>query len=215
MRRTFHLYVLEILVVAVGLALVAGVYGVGKHWAKIRSDELAYLSIAVTGLLFVLGHVYSRLKDRRDAKRKRAQELFLEWHSKEFRESRIYVSRWIESNGISNIPALGLLEKQATEAYIAERVEAPNKTKATNHIHPLDDPEAKELHFFSIYQFFERWTALIDQDDIDVTLAEAYMTSYKQWYGTNFIERWYEEEPDQYIKASLGNIRIKVFHKSA
>lgn len=212
MRSRLQLYLLEIAVVLVGLFLVVAAYVVGKYLLAIPSSELTYLSVAVTGLLFVIGHVYSRLKERRDGKRRRAQELFLEWHSDKVRESRIFASRWVKSKGISNLPALGVLEEQAAQAYIASKeTQSSDSGRAAIELHPLDDAEAKELHFFRIYQFFERWAALVDQDDVDTDLASSYMSSYKAWYLTTFIERWYKTESDQYIKASLENIIKKVF----
>ncbi|MFZ6816157.1 hypothetical protein ACO0K3_16930 [Undibacterium sp. Rencai35W] len=201
------MYLLEIAVVCIGIFLSVGAYFVGKYVLRIPPAELTYVSIAVSGFLFVLGHVYSRLKDRRDGKRKRAQELFLEWHSKDIRDSRIFVSRWIEAKGESNLQALRTLENLATRAYI----DGEGRPNTSIDKHPLDDPEAKEFHFFTIYQFFERWAALIDQYDIDKDLANRYMSSYKPWYLSTFVNHWYRLENDQWIKASLRNILLKVF----
>jgi hypothetical protein len=105
MHSRLHLYILEIAVFCIGIILSVGAFLVGKFVLCIPPAELTYVSIAVTGLLFVLGNVYGRLKDRRDGKRKRAQELFLEWHSKGIRDSRMFVSRWVKPESVTSIDA--------------------------------------------------------------------------------------------------------------
>lgn len=211
MNSKLHLYLLEIAVFCIGITLSIGAFLIGKFVLCIPSAELTYVSITVTGLLFVLGNVYGRLKERRDGKRKRAQELFLEWHSKDIRDSRMFVSRWVKAKGKSNLQALSALEDEAAVAYIARKTRSATNSASEADPHPLDDVEAKEFHFFKIYQFFERWAALIDQHDIDVEVANLYMTSYKPWYLATFLEHWYKVEDDQFIKASLRNILLKVF----
>jgi hypothetical protein len=117
----------------------------------------------------------------------------------------------VKAKGKSNLPALSTLEDEAAVAYIAGKSREVSKSTNEADQHPLDDVEAKEFHFFTIYQFFERWAALIDQHDIDAAVADLYMTSYKPWYLATFLERWHRVEEDEFIKASLGNILTKVF----
>src|ERR1035438_4206197 len=107
MLNWFRLYLLEIVIVAVGISIIGGTYLLFDCILKLDKERLVYISVTVTGMLFIVGHVYSRLKDRRDGKRKRAQEIFLEWHSKEVSESRIFVSRWILVNDKAKLPSLG------------------------------------------------------------------------------------------------------------
>lgn len=201
-------YGLEVLVVLAGLSVSTGLYALFGYVLYANKEALSYVAIANAGLLFVIGHVYSRLKDRRDSKRKRAQELFLEWHSKDIRDSRIYVSRWRRVNSGASLPSLSAVEESAAtavaDAYAAAT--APNAGQSRTPMHPLNDPEQLELHCFRIYQFFERWSLLVQRADIDHRLASEYMSSYKDWYLNGFIRPWLSIESDEYIKASLERI---------
>jgi hypothetical protein len=216
MKHFFRNYSLEAVVVIAGLLVSAGAYFIFGRILNVGKDQLAYVSVASAGLLFIVGHVYSRLKERRDSKRKRAQELFLEWHSKDIRESRIFVCRWREIHSAAALPALGELEKEASKTYRAQYQQtilikksegedfAPMKT------HPIDDLELKELHFFRVYQFFERWSLLLKNSDIDQRSASEYMASYKNWYLQNFVKPWFERETDVHLKESLRVILERV-----
>lgn len=132
-------------------------------------DDLAFISIANAGFLFVISQIYSRLKERRDPKRKRVQDLFAEWHSQAIRDSRAFISRWLAVHGDQNnsLPSLSSLEIEAAKAYKNSYEQAlviSREGKIQEHLphpHALDDPELKELHFFRIYQFFERWSLLV------------------------------------------------------
>jgi hypothetical protein len=212
MRRWIHLYLLEILVASASIATSIGLFIFLRCVLKLKSAELTYVSIANAGCLFILGNIYSRLKDRRDGKRKRAQELFLEWHSNDVRNSRIFVSRWITVHGEAALPALSSIENEAASAY-RERYKqltlvASAKTSETLTLgsHELDDPQLKELHFFRIYQFFERWLLLVKNSDIDHLIACEYMSSYKNWYLDKFIKPWLRLESNDHIKQQLINI---------
>lgn len=212
MRNFYRLYLLEILVVAAGLAVIGGVYLLFGYALNVDRDKLAYASVASTGMLFIVGHIYSRLKDRRDGTRKRAHDLFVEWHSREIRESRIFVSRWIEVHGIENIQSLSILQTDAATAYHRRYgqslIVATSTGETTNNPlpHALDDVELKEFHFFKIYQFFERWAQLVKNADIDQRVASDYMSSYKSWYLSTLIEPLANVEYDQYIKLRLDEI---------
>lgn len=212
LRLFFRLYWLEIFVVIVGISVSCGAYFVFSRLLNFTKHELIYVSVANTGMLFIIGHVYSRLKDRRDERRKRAQELFFEWHSKDIRDSRIFLSRWISVHGKDNLPSLGALEKEAANTYrkryntslVVATSEGPRTINPLPHA--LDDPELKEFHFFRIYQFFERWAQLIKNSDIDQVVASDYMSSYKNWYLDTFIEPWRNSETDKYIQEQLNDI---------
>lgn len=212
MSSFLRLYFLEILVVIVGTAVTGGVYLVFSKLLEINPNELQYVSLANTGMLFIIGHVYSRLKDRRDGRRRRAQELFLEWHSKDIRDSRIFVSRWVDVHGKDNLPSLGVLEKEAAAAYRKRYDQSVVVAKSEGSTlisplpHALDDPELKEFHFFRIYQFFERWAQLVKNSDIDHAVACDYMSSYKSWYLERYIKPWSMSEKDPYICNQLNNI---------
>jgi hypothetical protein len=212
MSRWIHLYLLEILVALASIATSIGLFILLRCVLKLKSAELTYVSIANAGCLFILGNIYSRLKERRDVKRKRAQELFLEWHSNDVRNSRIFVSRWIAVHGEEALPALSTIEYEAASAY-RERykqltVAATAKTSETLNLgsHELDDPALKELHFFRVYQFFERWLLLVKNSDIDHLIACEYMSSYKNWYLEKFIKPWLKLEPADHIKQQLVDI---------
>ncbi len=201
-------YGLEALVVFADLSVSTVLYVLFGYVLNANREALSYIAIANAGLLFVIGHVYSRLRDRRDTKRKRAQELFLEWHSKDIRDSRIYVSRWQKVNSGTSLPSLSDVEESAAKAvaYTYAAAIALEAGKSQAPMHPLDDPEQMELHCFRIYQFFERWSLLVQRADIDHRLASEYMSSYKDWYVTSFIKPWLSIESDEYIKASLERI---------
>lgn len=205
-RRHFQL---EAWVVISGVLVSAGLYFAFVVVFKTGSEKLSYVAVLNTGLLFVIGHVYSRLKDRRDGKRKRAQELFLEWHTKDIRDSRIYVSRWRRVHKGTSLPSLSQVEELAaarTANEYAEATASAEKAIVERQIHPLDNPEEMELHFFRIYQFFERWSLLVQRSDVDHRLASEYMNSYKDWYLNSFITPWLGSESDPYIATSLKNI---------
>jgi len=159
-----------------------------------------YISAASPGFMFIVSQIYSRLKERRDAMRKRAHDLFLEWHSKDLRESRTFVSRWLKAFKKEDIPALSVLEDKASQTNLQQQ-------KMTG----LYDPNLQEQHFFAIYQFFERWAMLIKNNDIDRRAANGYMSTYKNWYLKNFILHWYElcqkgVDTDPYLKGQLALI---------
>jgi hypothetical protein len=205
LRRHFGL---EVTITIVSVGFSALVYAVFGAWLKVGGDNLVYISVVSAGLLFVVGHFYSRLKERRDFKRGRAQELFLEWHSKDFRESRIYVSRWLSAHKTTPLPALSSVEDEAAKTYIAEYESGPPTSKGA--VHELDNPELMELHFFRIYQFFERWSLLVQHSEIDHYLAGEYLMSYKIWYLNNIIKPWWQVETDTYIRASLNSILVHI-----
>jgi hypothetical protein len=128
------------------------------------------------------------------------------------RNSRIFVSRWITVHGEAALPALSSIENEAASAY-RERYKqltlvASAKTSETLTLgsHELDDPQLKELHFFRIYQFFERWLLLVKNSDIDHLIACEYMSSYKNWYLDKFIKPWLRLESNDHIKQQLINI---------
>jgi hypothetical protein len=212
LRRFRQLYFLELLVVIAGIAVSGGAYLLFDRVLAVSKDQLAYVSVANAGMLFILGHAYSRLKDRRDAKRKRAQELFLDWHSKDVRESRIFVNRWTEVHGKAGLPTLSALERDAAGAYHRRYDRAIVLASGTGGaderplLHALDDPEEKEVHFFRVYQFFERWALLVKNSDVDHATASAYMSSYKSWYLSGFIKPWAASETDVHIKKQLEEI---------
>jgi hypothetical protein len=150
-----------------------------------------FIPIASAGFLFVIAQIYGRLKDRRDAKRRRAQDLFLEWHSKEIRESRIYLSRWrLISDKRGHLPSLGHIENAAADEYRI-RYRSPDIASGVNRadLHELDNLELREFHAFKLYQFFERWALLVKNNDIDYRSTNEYMRSYKDWWLDNFIVR--------------------------
>lgn len=217
MRNFARNYRLEFWVVFAGLLTTGVIFWMFEVFLHVEKEKLTYAGLANAGLLFVIGNIYGRLKERRDAVRKRAQELFLEWHSKEIRESRIYVSRWRAANPDKAIPSLSNIEKLAVNSALdkyaktnAPRLQmlrpAPRPATPKHPIHPLNDPEQMELHFFRIYQFFERWSLLIKQGDVDRWLADQYMSSYKPWYMQKFITHWANVENDQYMSRSLNLI---------
>lgn len=213
-RKFVQNYKIE--VIAGGIA-VAG--NIAIYWLLVAPNAVwkvdsLFVAAMVTGISFLAGQMYSRIKERRDAKRKRAQDLFLEWHSKDIRESRIYVSRWLKVRGGGTIqmclPSLGEIEQAAANSYennyLARNSATPESVAALVNVGELDDPEKQELHFFRIYQFFERWSLLIEHDDIDNASAISYMSSYTGWYRDKFICSWAHHESDAYIKASLEKI---------
>ncbi len=208
-------YRLEFWTVFAAFLTTGVIYLVFELLLQIEKDKLTYAGLANAGLLFVIGNIYGRLKERREALRKRAQELFLEWHSKEIRESRIYVSRWRAANPNKTIPALSEIEQLATRSALEKYAKANAAPISSDQpIHPLSDPEQMELHFFEIYQFFERWSILVKQCDIDRWLADQYMSSYKPWYLEKFIDHWSNVENDPYISKSLTLIVALVGVKS-
>jgi hypothetical protein len=212
MKHFLRHYSLELLAATVGILIIAGLYHLFDTIFKLEKDRLAFVGVLNAGLLFVAGHVYSRLKDRRDAKRKRSLDLLYEWHSKDMRESRMYISRWKRLHNKKSLPALGATEEAAIKACVDDykaRQTAPTDAQASSTIGKLDpyyDPDQEELHFFRIYQFFERWSLLVENGDIDQESANGYMGSYKSWYLANFIEPWHELEKDEHILKSLARI---------
>lgn len=212
MNRVWRDYSLEFAVATSGIAIAVCLYlAFGVVW-KTTTESLRFVSITNAGFLFVAGHIYSRVKQRRDAKRRRAQELFLEWYSPDIRESRIYVSRWLLINQKTTPPSLSQIEKTAADDYSKnykkQRNTPPSHAKPSNAsvVHEMDDPHLQEVHFFRIYQFFDRWALLIENADIDRRAASDYMQSYKPWYLNKFIVPWSDMEDDMYIKASLDRI---------
>lgn len=216
MRRIFRHYSLEAVALMAGLLIIGGSYLLFRLGLKFSKDELLYVSVANAGFLFIVGQIYSRLKERREIKIKRAQELFLEWHSKDIRESRIFVSRWREVNPSLDIPSLGSLEREAAEAFKVKYqgpivvATSPSGDVTPTMTHDVDDPELKELHFFRIYQFFERWALLVKVGDIDHRSATEYLGSYKLWYLENYIEPWLATEDDVHIRPVLQMINERV-----
>lgn len=93
-KRFWRDYHLESIVVIASILLTTGMYSLFVKGVVVKE----FIPVASAGFLFVVAQMYGRLKDRRDAKRRRAQDLFLEWHSKEIRESRIYLTRWWRLN---------------------------------------------------------------------------------------------------------------------
>lgn len=207
LKRFWRDYHLETFAITISILLVISTYILYKRGTLAQG----FIPIVSAGFLFVIAQLYGRLKDRRDAKRKRAQDLFLEWHSQEIRESRIYLSRWrlnIDKN--KKLPPLGKIESNAANDY---QVKYKNKTnnKSKNkeiETHELDNFELQEFHAFKLYQFFERWMLLVKNNDIDYQSADQYMISYKDWWLDNFIVAWMEKEADKYIYDSLNEILI-------
>lgn len=170
------------------------------HWLVDLSNPAA-LGFLGAGIFFLVGHIYGRLKDRRESNRKRALDIFYEWHSKEMRESRIFLSRWKAIYSNESLPALSEAEKCAIAGARKSRSESAMVSQST-----IDDPDLMEFHSFKIYQFFERWSLLVSNNDINRRDIDAYMGSYKSWYLENFIKSWMSKESDKYIYASLGKI---------
>jgi hypothetical protein len=203
-KRFWRDYHLESIVVAASILLTMGMYLLFIKGTMAKE----FIPIASAGFLFVVAQMYGRLKDRRDAKRRRAQDLFLEWHTKDIKESRIYLSRWrlVHTGIIGNLPSLGEIERAAAEVYRA-RYNNPEAARDKNfELHELDSAELRELHAFRLYQFFERWMLLVKNNDIDYRSADEYMRSYKEWWLDNFIVLWMDKESDEYIRGSLGEI---------
>ncbi|NEQ53021.1 MAG: hypothetical protein F6K11_23255 [Leptolyngbya sp. SIO3F4] len=207
-------YSLEVFAAIIALSTTFILYFVFRVLLAASQDDLTFISIANAGFLFVISQIYSRLKERREIKRKKAQDIFIEWHSQAVRDSRSFVSRWLvaHENQNDSLPSLGNLEIEAAKAYKSRYEKAlvvspdGNKQEYLPTPHELDNPELKELHFFRIYQFFERWSLLIKNFDIDQPTANSYMSSYKAWYMDNLIHPWAKIEKDRYIKASLEEI---------
>jgi hypothetical protein len=200
LKRFWRDYHLEFIVVLVSVVLTASMYTVFINGTIAKE----FISIASAGFLFVLAQMYGRLKDRRDAKRKRAQDLFLEWHSKDIRESRIYLSRWRSNIGeCPGLPSLGQIESDAADEYKIKYKRPSEVVRQEAALHELDDLALRELHAFRLYQFFERWSLLVKNNDIDSRSANEYMHSYKDWWLDSFIVPWSNSESDQFIRQSL------------
>ena len=191
-------YSLESIISLFCFCLILFVYFVFQANPSIPKEKAAYISVSSAGALFLIGQIYSRLKDRRDQKRKKAQDLFYEWHSKEMKESRIYVSHWrsLKLDTFNSVmPSLSYFERESEKLY---KDKYSNKESVKSEfLHEIDDPEASELHFFRIYQFFERWSLLVENNDIDNDSAREYMCSYTPWYIENFIIPWKDSEAEE------------------
>lgn len=180
---------------------------------RLPPESLAALSFLLAALTFMMGQFYGRLKDRREAKRNRALQLFYEFHSPLFRKSRQYVSHWIDVKGCGDIassPGLRQIELASMEAYIA-RV-TPNEAGEfveIKYASELENPELIEEHFFAIYQFFERWSMIVENKEIEERDADVYMSSYKGWYVEMFVRHWYSVETDETIAKAQRDIHIK------
>ena len=198
-------YSLEIKVALVSVGVSVVLYCIfisGQH----QPQEATFATVANAGALFIIAQIYGRAKERKSSNRGRAYDIFLEWHSKEIRESRIYVSRWIKTH--DRLKSLGCAELDAANQYL-ERYYKAKEDGANNSVNDmleLDDPEKEEYHFFKIYQFFERWATLVEEDEIDQLAAIRLMSSYTNWYKVQFIEPWLKCEEDEWIKGSLEKI---------
>jgi hypothetical protein len=203
-KRFWRDYHLESIVVVASILLTMSMYLLFIKGTMAKE----FIPIASAGFLFVVAQMYGRLKDRRDAKRRRAQDLFLEWHSKDIRESRIYLSRLrlVHTEIVGNLPSLGEIERAAADIYRAKYNNPEVARDKKFELHELDSAELRELHAFRLYQFFERWMLLVKNNDIDYRSADEYMRSYKDWWLDNFIVLWMGKESDEYIRASLGEI---------
>jgi hypothetical protein len=204
LKRFWRDYHLEFIVVSISIGLTATMYALFINGTMAKE----FISVASAGFLFVLAQMYGRLKDRRDIKRKRAQELFLEWHSKEIRESRIYLSRWRANIDENRLPALGVIETDAASEYKIKYKNLHKSAATKKEVHELDNPALREFHAFKLYQFFERWSLLVRNNDIDPRSANEYMHSYKDWWLDNFIVAWLDIEPDDAICQSLQEILV-------
>jgi hypothetical protein len=72
-KRFWRDYHLESIVVVASILLTMGMYMLFIKGTMAKE----FIPIASAGFLFVVAQMYGRLKDRRDAKRRRAQDLFL------------------------------------------------------------------------------------------------------------------------------------------
>jgi hypothetical protein len=179
---------------------------IGLRRTDVVSDQMKIaFSVLSAAFIFFISTIYGRTKDRREAKRTRALSLFAEWHSADIRESRIFVSHYrsiIAKGSSDNLPSLSNAEKNAGEV---------RRTKTASEIKDLTsltDATQIEFHFFKVYQFFERWTLLLENNDIDPDDSRIYLSSYGQWYLDNFIKPWHRKEAsgDPFIFNSLTRI---------
>jgi hypothetical protein len=201
-RRNYGLEAKTAAVIAMVLALA----WIGLRRMDVVSDQMKVaFSVLSAAFIFFISTLYGRTKDRREAKRTRALSLLTEWHSADIRESRIFVSHYrsiIANDSSDSLPSLSTAEKNAG---------AVRKTKTANEIMELTsltDPTQIEFHFFKIYQFFERWTLLLENNDIDPDDSRIYLSSYGQWYLDNFIKPWHAKEAsgDTFIFNTLTRI---------
>jgi hypothetical protein len=223
--RLFLLYSLELAIGAFVLLLLGGLYFAYDALLDSQVPQRAeFLAISSPGILFVIGHVYSRLKQRRDERRTMALTLFKEWHSEPIRSARIYLSRWkqlLSEKSGEGLPALSEIERRATGAYFehigeeeppqASSMSAGDAVQGPSH--ELDDPALQELHAFTVYQYFERWALLLENAELDQYVASRYMGSYKEWYLQEFIAHWQSIETDEDILRSLQKILRLVSRK--
>ncbi len=210
-------YALEIRLIVIVFVGILLIYSSFSFVPGVGNNKIWLAAITNAGLLFLSGHIYAKLKALKDQKKVRAHDLFLEWHSRDVRESRIFVSHWRMINGTNrDVLPLSNIENIATESYQSRYT---NNIVLAHSIHQsaipidpreIDNPELVELHFFRIYQFFERWALLVANNDIDHARANRYLRSYKSWYLDNFIVPWSTCETDEYIKGSLVMIVDKV-----
>jgi hypothetical protein len=198
-RRSFDTLVRNYTVEAVASVFAfigfTPIFYILRDAAQITEPMKIGLSVLSAGSIFIVGTVYGRQKDRREAKRTRALALFAEWHSVDIRTSRIFVSHFLAQRADddpNNLNALSKIERDA--GAFRKMPPPPSDMPAKN---DLEDPNLVEFHFFRIYQFFERWTLLLEHGDIDPRDSHIYMWSYTDWYLKDFVISWLERENDE------------------
>lgn len=176
--------------------------------------------------IFIFTNIYNRAKERRNRRVKNTEQIFFEWSSPQIRESRIYMSHWltIETEKIKKdvhirkgdpirkkkiaskliLPSLSKIEKDAKAEYKLNFKTPLEQQLAQNEI---ESAVLREKHAFQIYQYFERWALLEINNGLDANSMTTLMSSYKEWWMTDFIEPWFKlEVDDMHIKKSLDQI---------
>lgn len=208
-------YALEATVATATVGLLAVLYiGYGALLSGPEPKLANFVPISSAGILFVVGHIYARLKQRRDDRRAMALSLFDEWSGTKLRESRIFLSRLrlvLQSHG--GIPTLGEMESTATKHYFSGLVSSRQEhdkeislIPGLSSEHELNNYEKREFHAFTLYQFFERWALLVTYQEVDHRIAARYLDSYTGWWINEFLRPWSVGESDPHIRSSLERI---------
>jgi hypothetical protein len=116
-------------------------------------------------------------------------DLYNEWHSKDVRASRVFVSSW-------------------SKRLYEQSIELPSLTHIEN------GGGDTEHHVFHVIHFFEKWATMSKHHVIDTNLLSKMLGSYLTWYQTNLIDPLIlKDERNQDFKDLLKIIKSEVFDK--
>lgn len=73
--------------------------------------------------------------------------------------------------------------------------------------------EEVSKHAFRVYHFFEKWSLLVREQQVDAVLLSSILGSYAKWWNDFFFTPIKHREVDVYMASVLAIIEAQVLNK--